>query len=75
MRALHEIVAAALTLSVAEREQLIDQVLRSLNEPSPFEPDVAWGAEAVQHLRSIDTGVESAIPSDTVFAEARKLAR
>ncbi len=75
MRTLHDIVAAALLLSVEERERLVDEVLRSLNKPSAFEVDGAWDVEIARRLQAVGAGKAETIPADVVFAEARKLAR
>jgi putative addiction module component (TIGR02574 family) len=58
-----------------EREQLVDALLASLNEPAAAELDAAWAAEIERRLAACDMGQVRAIPAEEVFAKARSMAR
>jgi putative addiction module component (TIGR02574 family) len=58
-----------------EREQLVDALLESLNEPATAELDAAWDAEIKQRLDAFDRGSVQALPADEVFSKARSAAR
>ncbi|MFN9449970.1 MAG: addiction module protein [Rubrivivax sp.] len=62
-------------LPTAEREQLVDALLESLNEPAVAQLDAAWEAEIERRLAAYDRGDVAAAPADEVFAKARAIAR
>ncbi len=62
-------------LPPAEREQLVDELLSSLNEPTVAELDAAWSAEVARRLEAYDRGAVTAVPAEEVFARARAVAR
>ena len=63
-----EIVALALKLNPAERFDLVDQVLRSLDKPDP-EIDRVWGEEALRRARAIDEGRMKTYSAEDVLGE------
>ena len=58
-----EIVAQALKLDPAERFDLVDQVLHSLDKPDP-EIDSIWLEEAEKRLAAYRAGRVKGIPAD-----------
>jgi putative addiction module component (TIGR02574 family) len=62
-------------LPIAEREQLVDALLESLNEPAVAQLDAAWEAEIERRLAAYDRGDVVAATADEVFAKARAIAR
>ncbi|MES3040611.1 MAG: addiction module protein [Pseudomonadota bacterium] len=62
-------------LPPAEREQLVDELLSSLNEPAVAELDAAWSAEVSRRLQAYDRGEVRAVSAEEVFAKARAIAR
>jgi len=57
------------------REQLVDELLFSLNEPAVAELDAAWSAEVARRLEAYDSGAVTAVAAEEVFAKARVVAR
>ncbi|CBL46718.1 Hypothetical protein HDN1F_31350 [gamma proteobacterium HdN1] len=75
---LHSISELALhgkQLPPAEREQLVDELLASLNEPAVTQLDAAWSEEVARRLKAYDLGNVKAISAEDVFAKARAIAR
>lgn len=62
-------------LPPADREQLVNELLSSLNEPAVAELDAAWSAEVSRRLQAYDRGETRAILAEDVFAKARAIAR
>lgn len=62
-------------LPPAEREQLVDELLSSLNEPAVAALDAAWSDEVARRLQAYDRGEVKAISAEEVFAKARAIAR
>ena len=60
-------------LAPEQREQLIDALLASLNEPALAELDAAWSGEIGRRLAAYDRGEVKAIPAEQVFAELRAI--
>ena len=58
-----------------EREQLVDELLASLNEPAVAALDAAWAAEVERRLSAYDRGEVQALAADDVFAKARAIAK
>ena len=75
----HEIIASALRLPLAEREQIVDALQDSLIGESidhgPEEPadevEAAWSVEIARRIADIDSGRVKTIPSD----EAERIIR
>lgn len=63
-----ELLAEALKLDPAERFELVDQVLHSLDKPDP-EIDRAWLQEAERRLRAHRSGKSKGIPAEEIFGE------
>jgi putative addiction module component (TIGR02574 family) len=62
-------------LPPAEREQLVDELLSSLNEPAVAQLDAAWSDEVAKRIEAYDRGEVKAISAEDVFAKARAIAR
>mgnify|MGYP000966962094 CR=1 FL=1 len=58
-----------------EREDLVEQLLESLNESAAQELDSTWKAEIARRLAEYDSGAVAAIDAEEVFAKAERLAR
>ncbi len=58
-----------------EREQLVDELLASLNEPAVAALDAAWAAEVERRLSAYDSGEVQALAAEDVFAKARAIAK
>ena len=56
-----EIARQALKLTSAERSDLVDLLLKSLDQPDP-EIDSVWAEEAEKRLRAIDEGRLGVVP-------------
>lgn len=56
-----EIAQQALKLTSAERSDLVDLLLKSLDQPDP-EIDSVWAEEAEKRLRAIDEGRLGVVP-------------
>ena len=70
------ILEKALTLAPEERHELIQQLLRSLEEPMDPDIEKAWRVEVERRITEIDTGEVELIPAEEVFAAyAKKFAR
>lgn len=63
-----EIVEQALKLAPADRFDLVDQVLHSLDRPDP-EIDRIWIEEAQRRLLAYRTGKVKGIPAEEIFGE------
>lgn len=63
-----EIVALALKLNPAERFELVDQVLHSLNKPDP-EIDRVWQEEALHRVKALDEGRLTTVSMEEVFRD------
>ena len=58
-----------------ERERLVDELLRSLNEPAAFELARSLEDEIERRLAEYDRGEVDAVDAEDVFAKARRLAQ
>jgi len=67
-----QILEDALTLPRAERAQLAEQLLTSLEPPSREEIDEFWVREAEARLDAYKRGETQAIPAKDVLDELRK---
>ena len=63
-----ELLALALKLDPAERFELVDQVLHSLDKPDP-EIDRVWLEEAERRLAAHRSGKTRGIPAEEIFGE------
>lgn len=63
-----ELVALALKLDPAERFDLVDQVLHSLDKPDP-EIDRIWIDEAERRLAAYRAGKVQGIPAEEILGE------
>lgn len=64
----HEIAAMALKLDPAERFELVDQILHSLDRPDP-EIDRIWLEEAERRLAAYRAGKVQGIPAEEIFGK------
>jgi putative addiction module component (TIGR02574 family) len=75
----HEIIASALQLPIAEREQLADALQQSLIDPTidhglaepAAEVQAAWSGEIARRIAEVDSGQVNTIPAD----EAERMIR
>ena len=70
-----DLVQRGRALSPEQREQLVDQLLESLNEPAAQALDASWDAEIERRLTEYDSGKAQPIDAVEVFAKATRLAR
>lgn len=66
-----EIIEQIESLPVEGRAQIIDSLLRTMNQPD-HEIDVAWIKEAHRRLDDLRSGRVQGIPADKVFTKARE---
>ena len=71
---LAELSKQAKTLPPEERSQLAEELLASLQEWAGTEIEAAWDSEILRRLDEVERGVAILIPSEDVFAEARRIA-
>jgi putative addiction module component (TIGR02574 family) len=65
-----QLLAEALALPPADRQELADEILQSFDDP---EIDAAWAAEAERRIADLTSGKTQAIPGDQVLEEARQI--
>lgn len=70
-----ELVQRGRALPPEEREELVDQLLESLNESAARELDATWSVEIEKRLAEYDSGAVTAIDAEEVFAKAARLAQ
>ena len=63
----------ALSLPVASRARLAEELLQSVLEVGEGEVDDLWAAEMRRRLDDIHSGKVELIPGEQVLAEARKI--
>jgi putative addiction module component (TIGR02574 family) len=67
-----QILEKALVLSAAERADLVESLLASLDQPDP-RIDELWAKEAEHRLAAYEAGRMEAYPADEVFEEFKDL--
>lgn len=67
-----ELSRKALSLSPAERIQLAENLLATVQEVDE-EVEAAWDEEIRRRIAEIDSGTAKLIPSEEVFAELRRM--
>ncbi|MFA6121238.1 MAG: addiction module protein [Sideroxydans sp.] len=61
-----EIITLALQLKAAERYEIVEQIMQSLDKPDP-EIDRKWAEEALHRAKACDAGRMKIIPFNEVF--------
>ena len=72
---LKELEAQARSLSPEERARLAESLLESLRDAPVAEIESAWDAEIAERVAAYDRGELPTFTAESVFAEARRLAR
>jgi putative addiction module component (TIGR02574 family) len=72
---LKELEAQARSLSPEERARLAESLLESLLDAPLAEIEKAWEAEIAERVAAYDRGELPTFSAESVFAEARRLAR
>ena len=72
---LKELEAQARSLSPEERARLAELLLESLRDAPLADIELAWGREIEQRVAAYDRGELPTFSAESVFAEARRLAR
>jgi len=62
----HEIIDMALQLKAAERYEVVEKIMQSLDKPDP-EIDMAWAEEALHRARACDAGRMKTLPFEDIF--------
>ncbi len=62
-----QVLREALSLPTAERAELAERLMSSLDPPSQERLDLLWGEEAEERLDAFDRGEIKAIPAKQVF--------
>lgn len=62
----HEIIDMALQLKAAERYEVVEKIMQSLDKPDA-EIDRAWAEEASHRARACDEGRMKTVPFEEVF--------
>ncbi len=70
-----EVLKEALSLPPAERAEIAERLLSSLDPPSQERMDELWGKEAEDRLDAFDRGEIKAIPAKQVFEQVDKKPR
>jgi putative addiction module component (TIGR02574 family) len=65
----------ARALPAAERAQLAEDLLASLQEATAPDVEAAWDQEILRRLEEVDRGVATLVPAEDVFAQARRVAQ
>ena len=72
---LKELEAQARSLSPEERARLAESLLESLRDAPVADIEKAWDAEIAERVAAYDRGELPTFTAESVFAEARRLAR
>ncbi|MGV8073624.1 MAG: addiction module protein [Syntrophobacteraceae bacterium] len=67
-----QVLKEALSLPPAERAEIAERLLSSLDPPSQEGIDALWGKEAEERLDAFDRGEIKAIPAKEVFEQVGK---
>jgi putative addiction module component (TIGR02574 family) len=67
-----ELSEKALTLSAAERAQLAQLLLQSVEEEAEAEVDAEWDAELARRVAALEAGTTRLHRSEDVFEQARR---
>lgn len=70
-----QVLKEALSLPPAERAEIAERLLSSLDPPSQEGIDALWGKEAEERLDAFDRGEIKAIPAKEVFERVGKKPR
>jgi len=70
-----EVLKEALSLPPAERAEIAERLMSSLDPPSQEAIDELWGKEAEDRLDAFDRGEIKAIPAKQVFEQVDKKTR
>ena len=70
-----QVLKEALSLPAAERAEIAERLLSSLDPPSQEGIDELWGKEAEWRLDAFDRGEIKAIPAKQVFEQISKMPR
>ncbi len=70
-----QVLKEALSLPPAERAEIADHLLSSIDPPSQDGIDVLWGKEAEERLDAFDRGEIKAISAKQVFEQMDKKPR
>ena len=62
----HEIIDMALQLNAAERYEVVEKIMQSLDKPD-VEIDRVWAEEALQRARACDEGRMKTVAFEEVF--------
>lgn len=72
---LKELEAQAHSLPPEERARLAQSLLESLRDASVADIEKAWDAEIAERVAAYDRGDLPTVTAESVFAEAKRLAR
>lgn len=64
----HEIIDMALQLKAAERYEIVEKIMQSLDKPDT-EIDRVWAEEALHRVRACDEGRMKILSSEKVFGK------
>ena len=67
-----QVLKEALSLPPAERAEIAERLLSSLDPPSQEAMDLLWGKEAEERLDAFDRGEIKAVSAKHVFEQATK---
>ncbi len=68
-----ELTKKALALKPAERVELAEMLLASVDDFASPEIEIAWRAEVERRMKEIETGQAKLIPADEVHRKARAI--
>ena len=61
----------ALSMPEAERVELVERLLSSLDSPGRNEIDISWGRESEERIQAFERGEISSSAAEDVFDDAR----
>jgi putative addiction module component (TIGR02574 family) len=70
-----QILSDAMTLSPEERDQLADELWRSVDRTNGDDIDAAWAKEIERRIDELDSGNVKTIPGEQVMEEVRQMLR